>query len=232
MKKKYSPEGKPYLFSTDEFIEGLSLAIISNLHRVETKQLLTMEEKLWEAAFVYLENCDDDSAIFTHTMLGITTSQNDMIKYWLGEAIKTIMGYIPTKEKKVKLVWGKTYKTPNNISVRETEDDKHIALKVFTDGLIMNKKDFNKLMTDLDTTLDEITMVQFNRLQYNISTTLGDDGYFAKYKSIRTFKESVITEKELDIKDLVSKIKYDLDNGFTSDKELDEITSSIFTIIE
>jgi hypothetical protein len=157
-----------------------------------------------------------------------------MIKYWLGEAIKTIMGYIPTKEKKVKLAWGKTYKTPHNILVRETEDDKHIALKVFTDGLIMNKKDFNKLMTDLNTTLDEITMVQFNRLQYNISLTLGlgDDGYFAKYKSIRTFKESVITERGIDRKDLVSKVIYDIDNGFTTDKELDELVSSIFTIIE
>jgi hypothetical protein len=96
----------------------------------------------------------------------------------------------------------------------------------------MNKKDFNKLMTDLNTTLDEITMVQFNKLQYNISTTLGDDGYFAKYKSIRTFKESVITERGIDRKDLVSKVIYDIDNGFTTDKELDELVSSIFTIIE
>jgi hypothetical protein len=232
MKKKYSAEGKPYLFSTDEFMEGLSLAIVSNLHRVETKELLTTEERLWEAAFAYLENCDDDSAIYTHTMLGITNSQNDMIKYWLGEAIKTIMGYIPTKEKKVKLAWGKTYKTPNHILVRETQDDKHIALKVFTDGLIMNKKDFNKLMTDLDTNLDEMTMVQFNRLQYNISTSLGDNGYFNKYKTIKNFKESITTEKEIDSRYSVSKIKYNIDNGFTTDKELEELTSSIFTIIE
>lgn len=230
MKKKYSTEGRPYLFSTDDFLEGLCIAIVSNIHKVEQKELMTMEEKLWEASYIYLENCDDDSAVFTHTMLGITTTQNDMIQYWIKEAIKVIMSYIPIKEKKVKLEWGKTYKTPHKILVRETKDGKFISLKTFVNGIIMSHADFDNFIKDLGIDLDELTFVQFNKLEHNIRITLGVDKYFDKYKTLRCFTESLIVEKELETKTAVSNRKYDVDRGFYTENDFNEI-SSIFTIV-
>lgn len=234
MKKKYTPEGKPYIFSTDEFLEGLALAIVFNLHKVESKEQLTMKEKLWEAALIYLENCDDDSAIFSHTMLGITDTQTDRVMYWFNEAIKEIMAHIPVKEKRVKLVWGKSYKTKNKILVRETEDGKFISLKTLTNGIIMNKTDYDTFIADLGIDLEELTFVQFNRLENDIRTTLGEDKYFNKYKSLRCFTESLSVELGIKPENAVKEHKYSLDRRFhyeDDDAELFTNASSIFTIL-
>jgi hypothetical protein len=235
MKKKYTPEGRPYIFSTDEFLEGLSLAIVFNIHKVEIKERMTMEEKLWEASFHYLDNCDDDSAIFTHTMLGVIETQDQRVEYWIKEAIKTIMGYIPVKEKKVKLEWGNTYKTKNKVLVRETADGRFISLKTLTNGIIMSHADFNNLMKDLGMELEELTFVQFNRLEYDIRMTMGQDKYFSRYKTLRCFFEDLLTELGVKNKDAVSVDKYSLERSFhyedKNDDELFNTASSIFTII-
>jgi len=230
MKKKYTPEGKPYLISTDPNTEGLSLAIISYLHLVEEPYNLTMEEKLWEAAFLYLENCDKNSDIFKRTFLGSSSTQEEDIEYNFKEAISAIMKHISVKEKRVKLVWGKTYTTKHYILVRETKDGKYISLKVFTNGIIMSVKDFNNFMTELGIQLEDMTMVQFNRLEYNIRTTMGEDKYFDKYKTLRCFTESLITEKGLKPNIAASNRKYSIDKGFYTENDFNEI-SPIFTIL-
>jgi hypothetical protein len=230
MKKKYTPDGKPYLFSTDEFVEGLCLALISNLHKVNNPEVQTLEDRLWEASFHYLEDCDSDSSIFTNTMLGLEYSQDKLIYANFQEAIKTIMSYIPLKEKKVMFEFNEGYLTKHNILVRETKDGKYIALKFFTDGLIMNKKDYQKLFNDIQIDIEDMSAVQFNRLEYNIRMTLGENYYFDRYKSLRCFKESLSTEKELNPNNKSIKVKYDINSGFVSVDELID-TTSLFTIL-
>jgi hypothetical protein len=230
MKKKYTPDGRPYLFSTEEFVEGLCLALISNLHKVNSAEALTLEDRLWQASFHYLEDCDNDSSIFTNTMLGLEYSQDYLIYSNFKEAIKTIMSYIPLKEKKVKFQFNEPYFTKHNILVRETKDEKYIALKFFTDGLIMNKKDFDRILNDLQINIEDMTSVQFNRLEENIRMTLGENYYFDRYKSLRCFKESLSTEKELNPNNKSIKVKYDINSGFVSVDELID-TTSLFTIL-
>ena len=230
MKKKYTPEGKPYLISTDPNTEGLSLAIISYLHLVEEPHKLTTDERLWEAALLYLEHCDKNSDIFKRTFLGSNSTQEEDIEYNFKEAISAIMKHISVKEKKVILNWGNTYKTKNNILVRETKDGKYISLKFFTKGIIMSIKDYNNFMNELGIQLEDMTMVQFNRLEDNIRITMGEDKYFDKYKTLRCFTESLITEKQLKTNTAVSNRKYNIDRGFYIDNDFNEI-SSIFTIL-
>jgi hypothetical protein len=235
MKKKLTPEGRPYIFSTDEFIEAVAVKIVSFLHLVESKERMTMEEKLWKASFLYLEYCDDDSDIFTHTMLGVIETQDQRVEYWIREAIKAVMVHIPIKEKKVKLEWGNTYKTKNNILVRETADGRFISLKTLTNGIIMSHADFNNLMEDLGMELEDLTLIQFNRLENDIRMTMGQDKYFSRYKTLRCFYEDLLTELGIENKNAVSVNKYSLERSFhyedKNDDELFNTASSIFTII-
>ena len=228
MKTKYTEDGRKYLISPDEFLEGVSLSIIFNLHKVENPEAITLNDKLWEASYNYLENAPTNSALLTHTMIGYDNKE-EMVYFWITEAITAIMNQVSFKEKKVKLEWGKTYKTDKYLSVRETTDGKYIALKFFTNGIVMNKKDYNTLLEDLGVELNEITPNQFNRLEYTIRSTMGEHSYFTRYKSLRCFYESVLTEKGITSSEVKRNIRYDINNGLVQEKDFNlDFAESIY----
>jgi len=228
MKTKYTEDGRKYLISPDEFLEGLSLSIIFNLHKVENPEAITLKDKLWEAAYIYLDDAPTNSAIFTHTMIGFD-NKDEMVYFWIKEAITAILSHIPFKEKKVKLAWGKPYKTDKSLLVRETTDGKYIALKFFTNGIVMNKKDYTILLEDLGVELNDITPSQFNRLEYAIRSSIGDHSYFTRYKSLRCFYESVLTEKGITSTQTKREVKYDINRGLVQENYFDlELDKNIF----
>jgi len=131
----------------------------------------------------------------------------------------------------------KTYRTSNNILVRYSIKN-HIALKgLFTKGIIMSLKDFNLFSINANLDLNTLTPVQLERLIYDWEMT-NNISYWKQYPTMKVFNESLLVEKGITETNKVQvNKKYVIGKGMTQediifDKELDEIASSIFTIIE
>jgi hypothetical protein len=114
----------------------------------------------------------------------------------------------------------------------------HIALKgLFTKGIIMSVKDFNLFSTNANLDLNTLTQVQLERLIYDWETT-SHISYWKQYPTMKSFNESLLVEKGITENGKVKiKKKYVIGKGMSQedikfDKELDELASSIFTIIE
>lgn len=189
MKRRYTPLGKPYMFSEDDFTEGLAVAICACIHLVDKPERLTFKERLWAAAYEYIEMCDDKSELLKSRFLGIQSSQDEEVYFHLKETIGLILSLVPFKEKKVKLEWGKRFKTKNGVLVRETKDGRFVSLITLTNGIILNQSDYTALLQEIGVDVDELTFLQFNKLEYDIRGNL--EKYSKKYKSLKCFVESL-----------------------------------------
>ena len=94
MKKKWTKEGVPYYFSTDQGLDKLALSIINFMKMADITPTMTMGERLWGAAYEYVKyNLDDQrQMVFSRpTLLDPTETEMDRVLHWCEEAINAIL---------------------------------------------------------------------------------------------------------------------------------------------
>ena len=203
---------------------------------------LTNNEDSWLWGVVYGEFPTEDS-VYSH--INIISKQLEEYQQTYYKPIHNTYGEIIGYDKKPLIQdthlypkWddSKTYKTPNKILVRYSIKN-HIALKgLFTRGIIMSVKDFNSFSINTNLDLNTLTPPQLERLIMDWETT-SHYVYWKQYPTMKSFNESLLVEKGITESNKDKKNeKYVIGKGLTQEdinfyKELDELASSIFTII-
>ena len=102
MKKKWT-ENRPYYYSKDSGIDDLAVKIVEHIKEIHPYANPTLPENLERAAESYLENnlTNDNLMIFTRPIvLGHTSTEEERVRHWIGEAIKAILRILNNKETK------------------------------------------------------------------------------------------------------------------------------------
>jgi hypothetical protein len=203
MKKQKDENGNHYIFSTDKGLEKLCITLIQITRDIDTT--MSFVQKLWEAAFAYVEICDDDSMIFKRKPdLSDKNKLDDDVYEWLNLAITTITKTLDIKEKYI----NPTFKG-------EKMNKSGVGYKIDTNGNIysynillpntylkISKNDFKKMLNNIQTEFDDLHCQKHYRMFYDIKLKM--KSALKLYPSIEIVYELPKTtkkqEKELEFK--------------------------------
>ena len=177
MKKKWTKEGIPYYFSTDQGLDKLALSIINFMKMADITPTMTMGERLWGAAYEYVKyNLDDQrQMVFSRpTLLDPTETEMDRVLHWCDEAINAILKSINNKETRLNTKFVEEKNNGKGLTRFKTAGGDFILKGLFSPTImLLSPQDYRKLneivKDKLKINLNELTGQQFYRLQSDIA---------------------------------------------------------------
>jgi len=177
MKKKWTKEGMSYYISRDAGVEKLAFGIIECLKKVETTSTMTMEEKLMEASYIYLEeNLNDDrQMIFNRpSVVGHTESEEEKVRHWFNEAIIAILKVIKNKETKLNLKFVEEKSNGKGLTRYKTAGGDFVLKGILSPTIMfLSRPDYLKMdemvKEKAGIHLNELNCQEFYRLQTDLA---------------------------------------------------------------
>lgn len=199
MKKKQDETGQYYIFSKDKGVESLCVKLTQLLHEVSPS--MSFERRLWNAAMIYLELCDDDVFIFKRKPdFSEGNSKEGDVYYWLNLCIETILNELGIKERIIHPKFNNGKDNNKGVGYYVDEQKNIYSYNILCPMVFLksNQKDFKRIMDDLSLTFDTMSCQDHYRLLYDIKTNIKS----AK----KRFKSVDIITKELDIDQVKNQI--------------------------